>query len=114
MGLKINIRESQGVTILDLSGDFTSPQAYTGVREQVKQLLSTGQAKLIINLAEVRQLDSGGLGTLVEAATSVRKRARELRLANAPEKIKRVFILTNLASFFEMHDTEEQALASFR
>lgn len=113
VALSIKIREIQGVTVLELEGDFTLPSGYASLRERIKQLLADQRKKIVIDLARVAKIDSGGLGVLVEALVSVRKWSGELKLAHVSEQVRKLFLLTNLETFFEMYPTEEEARASF-
>ena len=113
MSFSIKTRESQGVAVLELRGALTLPEDYACLRAQVKELLATQKKKILMDMAKLDVIDSGGLGTLVEALVSIRKWGGELKLVHVEEKIKKPFLLTNLATFFEMHGSEEEALASF-
>lgn len=112
--MNINIRETQGVTLLELSGHFIAPEGCESVRKQVKQLLTTNQKNILLDLAKVTVIDSGGLGTLVESLVSTRRWGGELKLVNVTEKIRKPFVLTRLVTFFEMYENEAEALASFK
>ena len=112
--MKISSREVQEVTVLDLSGDFSRRETYVSVRERVRGLLADDKKKILINLAGLERMDSGGLATLVEAFVSTRKQDGALKLVNVSDRIRKLLTLTKLVSLFEIHDTEEQALASFQ
>lgn len=114
MSFNIKMRETQGVAVLELRGAFTLPEDYACLRAQVKELLAAEKKKILVDMAGLSSIDSGGIGTLVEALVSIRKWGGELKLVHVSEKIKKPFLLTNLATFFEMHASEEEALASFQ
>ncbi len=114
MDLSINVREIEGITLLELTGHFTAPEGYASVRKQVKQLLATNKTEILLDLAKVTVLDSGGLGTLVETFVSTRRRGGERKLVNVTEKIRKPFVLTRLVTFFEIYANEHEALASFK
>lgn len=112
--MKINSKEVLGATVLELSGSFTEPEGYALVRHQVKQLLAVGRNRILLDLAKVSEIDSGGLGTLVEAQVSIRRRNGQMKLANLTPRVRKPFELTRLVSFFEMHESPDQALADFK
>lgn len=99
--------------ILTLSGQFTSPDGSTLVRDRIQQLLAGNQNRIILDLGKVTEIDSGGLGTLVQAQVSLRRWSGGLKLVNLTGKIMRPFELTRLTTFFEIYPTEKEALASF-
>lgn len=113
LSLSLTLRERQGIPILALTGQFTSPDGSTLVRGRIQQLLAGAQSRIILDLSEITEIDSGGLGTLVEAQVSFRRRGGGLKLINLTAKITKPFELTRLITFFEIYPSEEEALASF-
>ena len=67
------MRETKDVAILDLSGRF----ALGGVEElskHVRELVNTNRRNIILNLQNLRYIDSTGIGALV-AASQIAKNA---------------------------------------
>ena len=60
-GLQISTRESGDVTILDLHGRATIGVECELLRSRLKDLVAHGVRKLLLNLADVNQVDSYGL-----------------------------------------------------
>ena len=58
-------------------------------------------------------IDSSGIGELVSAYTTVTNRGGKLKLENLPPKVTDILQITQLISVFEVHDNEQEALASF-
>jgi len=71
-----------GVTIVDLSGRIVLGEGSTGLRDLVRNLVSEGIKKILLNLRNVDYIDSSGLGELVSAFTSLRSEGGELKLLN--------------------------------
>ena len=112
--LKISTRQVEGVTIVDLSGRITQGEASVAVRDVIKDLLSKGNKKILLNLAEVNYVDSTGIGVLVSGFSSVRKQGGELKLLNITKRIRDLLQITKLYSLFDIKDDEATAVASFR
>lgn len=110
----INSTEKQGVTVLDLSGRIVAGEECNGVREKVKDLLASNQMKILLNLAEVTRSDSTGIGMLVEAVIVTAKEAGEFKLVNLPRVIYSTLFTHRLLQAFDIYDSEEKALASYR
>ncbi len=70
--------------------------------------------KILISFANVDHLSSAALGTLITLNTKVRAKSGELRLAEIDPQIYEVFVITKLNRLFQIHDTAEQARASFK
>lgn len=70
------------------------------------------EPKLLISFANVDHLSSAALGTLITVHNRVKQRGGQLRLSNIDPQIYEVFTITKLHKLFEIHDTDDDALAS--
>ena len=112
--VKISTRQVDGVTILDMSGRITLGEGSTVLRETVKDLLSKGQRKILLNLGDVTYIDSSGIGELVSAFTSVRNQGGELKLLNLTKKVHDLLQITKLYTVFDIKDDEAAAIQAFK
>ena len=111
--MKIEKRNRDGVTVLDLGGKITIGKGDIALREAVQQTLESGAAKVLINLADVTTIDSSGVGELVSAFTTATNRGAKLKLANLPAKVNDILQITQLITVFEVFDSEDEAIRSF-
>ena len=111
--MKIDARHEQGVTILDPKGKITIGVGDVALRNSVAEALEAGARNLLVNLGGVTTIDSSGIGELVSAYTTVTNRGGKLKLENLPPKVTDILQITQLISVFEVHDNEQEALASF-
>ena len=112
MTMKTSIRQVDGVTIVDCSGRITLGEGSVILRDQVRELLSKGQKKILLNLGDVTYIDSSGIGELVSAFTTVRNQGGELKLLNLTKKVHD--LLTKLYTVFDVKDDEATAVAAFK
>ena len=113
MSMKFKTREVDGVTILDLSGRVTLGEGSGTLRDAVRDLVSKGSNKILLNLGEVDYIDSSGLGELVAAYTAVKNSGGELKLVNLTKKVSDLLVITKLATVFDVKDDEAAAIASY-
>jgi anti-sigma B factor antagonist len=102
-----------GVTIVDLSGRIVLGEGSAGVRDLVRELISEGIRKILLNLRNVDYVDSSGLGELVCAFTSMRSHGGELKLLHVTRRVRSLLQITKLISIFEITDDEAASLDSF-
>jgi anti-sigma B factor antagonist len=114
VALAIETREVNGVTLLDLSGRITLGEGSFQLRDAVRALVAKGAKKILLNLSEVNQIDSAGLGEMVSAFTLTRSENGELKLLNVPKRVHDLLDATKLASVFDIQDDEARAVASFK
>lgn len=111
--MKVSVRQSEGVTILDLSGKITIGAGDIALRNAVMEALNSGASKILVNLKDVTTIDSSGVGELVSAYTTVTNRGGKLKLSNLPSKVSDILQITSLITIFEVYDGEAEAIASF-
>jgi anti-sigma B factor antagonist len=113
MSLHIEERESEGIVILDLKGPLTLGHGDLELRDRLPALHESGKVNIILNLKDVTEIDSTGLGTLVFGLARLRKSGGRLALANLNRSHLKLFLLTRLAIAFEFYDDEQDAVNSF-
>jgi anti-sigma B factor antagonist len=113
MSLKMSTRESNGIVIIDLSGQITLGEASAALRDEVRDQSGHGFKKILLNLADVTYIDSAGLGELTAAFTSVKNRGGELKLLNLTKRVHDLMQITKLYTVFDVYDDEKKALTSF-
>ena len=114
MGLHISIRESCGVTILDLRGKSTIDGNSEILSRRLNKLVASGVRKLLLNMTDLKQVDSSGVRVIVDAYVSLRNKAGELKLLRPRGSVLEVFRVLHLLDIIPSFDDETQALASFR
>jgi anti-sigma B factor antagonist len=111
--MKINVRQRDGVTILDLKGKITIGLGDVALRNAVQDAMSGGATQVLINLKDVTTMDSSGVGELVSAYTTATNRGAKLRLVNLPAKVSDILHITQLITVFDVYDSEDEAVKSF-
>src|SRR6478672_249301 len=111
--MKISNRQVDGVSIVDCSGRITLGEGSVTLRDTVREVLSKGQTKILLNLGEVNYIDSSGIGELVSAFSAVCREGGAIKLLNLTEKVDDVFQITKLYDVFDVQDDEAGAIKSF-
>ncbi|MGA2694481.1 MAG: STAS domain-containing protein [Terriglobales bacterium] len=113
MTMKTNVRQVNGVTILDCSGRITLGEGSVILRDAVRDLLAKGNKKILLNLGDVTYIDSSGIGEMVSAFTTVRNQGGELKLLNLTKKVHDLLQITKLYTVFDVKDDEAAAVKAF-
>src|SRR6185312_1070381 len=98
--MKASSRQVNSVTIVDMSGRITLGEGSVVLRDTIRDLLSKGDKKILLNLGNVTYIDSSGIGELVSAFTSVRNQGGELKLLNLTKKVHDLLQITKLYTVF--------------
>ncbi len=113
MSLHIEEREREGIVILDLKGPLTLGHGDLELRDRLPALHESGKVNSVLNLKDVTEIDSTGLGTLVFGLARLRRSGGGLALVNLNRSHLKLFLLTRLAIAFEFFDDEQDAVNSF-
>ncbi len=113
MSAKMNVRHAGDVAILDLSGRITLGEGSGMVRNTIKDLVSAGTRKILVNLQEVSYLDSAGLGELVGSYATITNLGGQIKLLHPQGKVRDMLAITKLYTIFVSFTDENEALRSF-
>jgi anti-sigma B factor antagonist len=118
--LEYKIRQSGDVTMLDLSGRISVGEALafgpgSGVvlATVIGELVKKGQRKILLNLKDVKYIDSSGIGDLVRNYTSLRRQGGDLKLLSPSPTVLEALRLTHLDRIFDIKEDERLAVQSF-
>jgi len=111
MELTISTRCVGDVTILDCVGRLTE---YNPFHDAVRTSIAQVGNRLLLNLNEVTYINSTGIGELVVAYTTAKNHGGMLKLVGLTKRIRDLLQVTKLYTVFDVFDSEEMALLSFR
>ena len=118
--LEYKNRQQGDVTILDLSGRISVGEALAFgpgsgliLGDVIRELAKKGQKRILLNLNDVRYIDSSGIGDLVRSVTSLRREGGDLKLLSPSPMVLEVLRITRLDKILEIKDDELLAVQSF-
>jgi anti-sigma B factor antagonist len=111
--LNIKQRQAGDVSILDLDGQVRMGDSATALRGAIRGLVAGGNKKILLNLAGVKYIDSGGIGELIANYTTVGRGGGQMKLLNLTDKVQDLLVITKLLTVFDVYENEAEALSSF-
>ena len=115
MGLQVSIRKSDDLTILDVRGRSTIDSGESELlSSHLQELVANGVRKLLLNLAELTQVDSSGISIIVESYLSLKRQGGDLRLLCPRGRVLEVLRVLQLLETIPSFEDEAQAVGSFR
>ena len=100
-----------GVLVISLEGNLLGEHTNAPVMELIKKNIEDGNKKVVFNLAEMKFINSTGLGMLLTAVTKTRNAGGELALCSLPDQMKKLLQITKLESVFNTQPDEASAIA---
>ncbi len=91
----------------DLIGENNGPELV----ELANEMISKNITQCLLDISEVRYINSSGIGVLITLLTKFRNKNGELYLINPSEQVNKLLIMTKLQAIFNIEATKEAALA---
>jgi anti-sigma B factor antagonist len=108
--VQISARRMDKTTILDISGDIDLAHSTEVRRMVLLEFRENRTPRVILNLRDVKYIDSSGVASLVEGLKASRDVGSRLILFGLSPIAHEVLQLSRLLKIFEIYDTEEKAL----
>ena len=110
--IDIKTKNQGDVAIVEIEGEvdlYSSPN----LRSVLLDLTKSKNSAILVNLLNVKYMDSSGVATLVEALQQVGKYGGKLKIANLRNSVKDVFELSRLDKVFDIYESVEAAAEAF-
>ena len=114
MTIRMTNSEVDGVSVVTLDGRIVLGEESTSFREKLRSMIAEGKKKIVLNMANIKYIDSTGLGTLVAAHVSAKTQGASVRLCHLGQKFHEIMQVTKLLTVFDVYETEAAAVSSFQ
>ncbi len=108
--MKVNSHEQQGVRIYELSGDLRGHPDCYGFLDDVRNSITEGAGKVIVDLSGVEKMDSAGVGILASIVSSADNASAALRFSGLTEKTEKAIVIVGLLRVMQISPTLDDAL----
>ena len=102
------------IAVVKVKGMLMGGDETEEVREKVKNLVSHGTRKIVIDLGKVKWMNSHGIGMLMACYSAVQNVNGKLVIARISEKVRNIMMITNVIKLFDTFDTVDQAVSSLK
>ncbi|HSY12162.1 MAG TPA: STAS domain-containing protein [Verrucomicrobiae bacterium] len=111
--MDIDIRKSGEVQVFRLRGPLTLGDPVDDLRRALDEVINVGDTNIVLNLGDVRWIDSSGIGVVVKALTSAKRNGGTLKLVNPSKPAQQTLKMCGLLPLFEIYNEESEAVQSF-
>ena len=101
---------SSNILKLNFSGDLIGENNGPELVELANDVLSKGTNYCLLNISDVRYINSSGIGVLITLLTKFRNKGGDLYLINPSEHVDKLLIMTKLQAIFNIAATEDEVL----
>lgn len=111
--MKVKVNERYEAVVLELKGNMMGGEEAAEFSDTLKKLLADNKKNIVVDLSDVKFMNSSGLGMMISGLTTVKNGGGVMKLAAVTEKIHSLLMITKLISIFETFDTVDEAVKSF-
>jgi anti-sigma B factor antagonist len=101
---------NQGHLVIRLSGDLIGENDGTNLLGIVTDALQNKISKCIIDISNLRYINSSGIGVLITILTKFRNKGGEVFLLKPSESVKKLLVITKLNSIFQVIQSESEVV----
>lgn len=110
--MNISLDKKPSATVLKLHEERLDAHNSQEFKDFIYRIFEEGSKSLVVDLSDVRFVDSSGLGALLAGHKNAGLKAGRFVLSSVQERVQSMFELTRLHRVFEIHPNVEQALAA--
>jgi anti-sigma B factor antagonist len=110
--MKLSINHVNNVCYLTLAGEIDSLSAGL-IKDKIQAQIEAQCYNIVVDLTQVKFMDSAGLGVLVSGLKLCSKNGGELVLVGLTENVRELFRITRLDTVFKMFPDRESAAEVF-
>jgi len=99
------------VLILRISGDLIGEDNGTRLISAVSEALTHQVPTCVIDISDLRYINSSGIGVLITILTKFRNKGGEVYLMKPSEAVKKLLVITKLNAIFQVIESENEVIA---
>lgn len=107
--MKYNHTIKDDVLVLNLKGDLIGEDSGVDIIELVNDQIQKGVKLCMVDISELRYINSSGIGVLITILTKFRNKGGEVCLLKPSESVQKLLIITKLNAIFSIAEDEESA-----
>jgi anti-sigma B factor antagonist len=111
--MNLKMETNGGIVVLSVREERLDAHNSDELKLEVNRLFESGTKNLLVDLKEVRFIDSSGLGVLVSGFKNASTHQGSIKLCSLQTQVRSMFELTRLQRVFDIYQTIDEALESY-
>jgi anti-sigma B factor antagonist len=108
--MEYNHEEIDGIIVLSMSGDLIGENSGPELVQLANDAIHKGIKLCVVDLSEVRYMNSSGIGVLITLLTKYRNQEGEMILIKPSGNIQKLLLITKLNKIFTIVNTKDEAI----
>ncbi len=107
-------KDQDGVFVLSLNGNLIGEEVGSGILEAANEAVNKGLVLCLIDIENVKYINSSGIGVLITLLTKFRNHEGEVVIVKPSEHVNKLLIITKLTAIFKIADSVEEAIKELK
>ena len=112
--MQMKEEKKDNVLIIHLSGELMGGEVILAFQKRIDEAIREERVNVVVDMADVKWMNSAGLGILMACLTTLRGSDGDLRLVNVPERVRRPLEITKLDGVIRIFTSMKDAIQSFK
>jgi anti-sigma B factor antagonist len=111
--MNVSTETNKGIVIVFVKEERLDAHNSEELKAELNRIFEGGSRDVVVDLKQVRFIDSSGLGVLVSGFKNASTRQGTLKLSALQTQVKSMFELTRLHRVFDIFSSADDAVDSF-
>ena len=111
--MKFNFEEKENIVLLHINGELIGQHQLNAIIEPLKRYIEDEKCNFVVELSQLTNINSTGLTTLLMMLTKTRNAGGDTILANIPNQLSKLLVITKLNSIFMVKNSIAEAVEEF-
>jgi anti-sigma B factor antagonist len=103
------VKTEKSIMVYHLMGELIDRSQAMKMLEELDESISKGENKVLLNLQDLKYINSSGLNIFINILTKARKAGGDVAICCVNKKITELLVITKLNSVFNVSDSMEKA-----
>lgn len=110
--MKLTQQQLNGFSVLYIKEERIDAHNSGDLKQYILDMIESGENNIVVQLQEVKFVDSSGLGALLAGYKHAATKSGKLALSNMQRQVLSMFELTRLNRVFEIYSDLDEAFSS--
>lgn len=113
MGIQTDIQRKDGIVIFSIIDKGLNHNNSASLKEKILLEIADGNTKIILDLHQVEEMDTSGLGVLTFGKRQANSTSGDIILVGINPGVQSLLNIAQLTRVFQIFDTKDEAIAAF-
>lgn len=110
MTFEYTSKKQNNISIFKLQGELIDRNQAILLLEEINECIAKNEINILLDLAELKYLNSTGLNVIINILTKARKAGGDVAICNVTKKVNELLVITKLNQVFNVCSNEDAAI----